>query len=550
MTPNDPRYATQYAPGLMGLPAAWAAAGYGSSAVTIAVIDSGVLATHEDFQASRILAGYDYINDDGVPNDMCGHGTHVTGIAAASTNNAVGVVGVSQARILPLKALGLRTDGSCGGAIAPVATAIVNATDQGARIISMSLGTSKSDSTLAAAVTYAWNHGVIMVAAAGNDYGATPLYPAAYPEVIAVSAVNATKAIADYSSAGPKVEIAAPGTDIVSTYNDGGYFTNSGTSMATPQVAGVLALALGCAPNTNNTALRSALDATAQDLGPAGRDSQYGYGLVRADALVKRVCGLPANRAPTAAFTATAAGLAVAFDGSASADPDGDALGYAWTFGDATSGSGRQVSHSYPAAGTYTAALTVRDASANATTTRAITVTSPPAGNGSAVSFKPASGSNEWWVEVSVAGTSPVSVAARVGNGTWVDLPKTNWGAWAKSFYVAKGSPITFKAVDAAGRIFLSPTMPWLGPVANEPTFNATITVASGSNNWWVEVTVKATQPVTNVDVRIGTGSWTALPKTDWGSWAKSIHVTSGAQVTFRATSSSGATATSSVTWK
>jgi len=372
--PNDPHYPGQYGPALMGFPAAWGVAGYGSSNVKVAMIDSGILRTHPDFDSARILAGHDYVSNDGTPNDDCGHGTHVFGTVAATTNNGIGVAGMSQATILPLKVL----DSSCSGHFSNIAQAIVDATDQGARVISLSLGGPTGDSATASAVAYAWDHGVLIVAAAGNTGSDAVQYPAAYPQVIAVSAVDANANPASYSSWGSKVEVAAPGTGIDSTTNSGGYTTMSGTSMATPHVAGALALALSCAPTLTNADLRADLDASAQDLGVAGRDAKTGYGLARADLLVARACGVqPVNHPPVALFTTSPAGLTVQFDGSSSHDADGDALSYAWAFGDGAAGSGRTVSHSYAAAGAYTVALTVSDGRNATTTLASLTVTAP-----------------------------------------------------------------------------------------------------------------------------------------------------------------------------
>ncbi len=384
VTPNDPRYGTQYGPAQMGLPAAWDRVGYGSPSVKVAVIDSGIRRTHEDFTPSRILPGYDYVAGDGDPNDTCGHGTHVSGTVAATTSNATGVAGVSQATILPLKgldAVGGLLSVQCTGSTAGIAEAIVDAADQGADIISMSIGGGAS-TTLANAVTYAWSQGVTLVAAAGNDGASNSIdYPGAYPEVIAVAALESTKARASYSDGGPQLDISGPGSNVVSTYNsaNNSYSSLSGTSMATPHVSGVLALALSCAPATTNVALRDALYRTAEDLGAAGRDDSFGHGLARADRLVTDLCGGggTTNNSPTAAFASSTSGLTVSVDGASSSDPDGDVLSYAWTFGDGSTASGRTASRTYAAAGTYTVGLTVTDGrGGSASTSKSVTVSS------------------------------------------------------------------------------------------------------------------------------------------------------------------------------
>ncbi|MDQ1712019.1 MAG: serine protease [Frankiaceae bacterium] len=367
VTPNDTQYGSQYGPGMMGFPAAWGQVGYGTAAVKVAVIDTGIRRTHQDLTGGRVLQGHDYYNNDNDPADDCGHGTHTAGTIGATTNNGVGVAGMSQVTILPMKVLsGTDILGSCSGSAAAIAQAIRDAADQGANVISMSIG--GPDSTVEHdAVTYAYNKGVIIVAAAGNDGGNNSIdYPGAYPESIAVAALDSTKTRASYSDGGPQLDIAAPGSNVISTYNasDTSYSTLSGTSMATPHVAGALALALSCAPaGTTRTTIVNALYSTAEDLGAAGRDDLYGNGLARADRLVANVCSgtAPVNHAPVASFTATPSGLAVSVNGSASSDSDGDPLTYAWTFGDGGTATGATASHTYAAAGTYAVGLTVND---------------------------------------------------------------------------------------------------------------------------------------------------------------------------------------------
>ncbi len=379
--PNDPRWSSQYGPPLMGAPAAWDR-GYGSSSIVVSVIDTGIRRTHQDFNASRILAGHDYHNGDTNPADDCDHGTHVSGTIAATTNNGLGVAGMSQATILPYKVLSAPDIlGRCSGSAANIASAIRAAADNGAKVISMSIG--GPDSTVERdAVQYAYGKGAILVAAAGNDGGNNSIdYPGAYPEVISVAAVESNKARASYSDGGPQLDIAAPGSNVISTLGSGdaSYGNMSGTSMATPHVSGALALALSCAPaGTTRATLVNALYSTAEDLGTAGRDDIFGHGLARVDRLVNTICtgSTPTNNAPTASFTTSTSGLTASVNGTGSSDPDGDALTYSWNWGDNTAaGSGATASHAYAAAGTYTITLTVSDGRGGSnSTTRTVTV--------------------------------------------------------------------------------------------------------------------------------------------------------------------------------
>jgi PKD repeat protein len=252
------------------------------------------------------------------------------------------------------------------------------------------------------------------------------------------------------------------------------------------------------------------------------------------------------NAAPAAAFTATSSGLTVQLDGSGSSDPDGDALAHSWSFGDGATASGAQASRTYAKAGTYTVTLTVSDGQASATRTQAVTVSAPAY----APTFKVGSGVNEWWVEVHVS-PSAQKVEAQANGGTWVPLAKTNWGAWAKSFHVPKGSTVAFRATDASGQAATSAPVTWLAPTGTNPTppaYAPTFQVSSSVNEWWVDVRVSPA--AAKVEAQVNGGAWTPLAKTNWGSWAKSIHAPKGSDVAFRATDANGQAATSApVTW-
>jgi thermitase len=302
--PNDPAWGLQYNMVAIRAPQGWAYT-TGSSAVTIAIVDSGVDMTHPDL-FGKIVAGYDFVNDDNDPSDDYGHGTHVAGLAAAFGNNGIGIAGTSWgARIMPVKVL----NSSGLGTYLNAATGIVWAADQGARVINLSFGGSAPSLLLEDAVNYAAARGILLVGAAGNNGSPSVLYPAAYPAVIAVSATNSANQRAVFSNYGPQIELAAPGAGIYSLHLGGGYLIRNGTSMAAPQVSGLAAILLGLPGNASASAVRGQMQASALDLGPAGWDSEYGFGLIQMDAAMLLVLGPIPTNTLTSPPVATATGF-------------------------------------------------------------------------------------------------------------------------------------------------------------------------------------------------------------------------------------------------
>jgi thermitase len=286
--PNDPGWPLQPNLEAIRAPAAWDIH-TGTESITIAVLDTGVDLNHPDL-ISKLMVGYDFVNDDAVPFDDNGHGTHVAAIAASATNNGIGTAGVSWgARILPVKVL----DQAGNGTYARVAQGIIWATDWGAQVINLSLGGPNPSQVLQQAVDYAHQRGVVLVAATGNSGIQGVLYPARYDPVIAVAAVDSANNRAGFSNFGPEVDLAAPGVAVYAAYPGGGYGYRSGTSMSAPHVAGAAAL-LASLPGSHAALVRWQLEATALDLGTAGRDSYFGSGLIQLDAAIgKGVPGLP-----------------------------------------------------------------------------------------------------------------------------------------------------------------------------------------------------------------------------------------------------------------
>jgi subtilisin family serine protease len=219
--------------------------------------------------------------------DPHGHGTHVAGIAAASADDGVGVAGVApNARIMAIRVM----DNNGFGYTSDVARGITWAVDHGAEIVNLSLG-GPSTPSMRIAVDYALSNGVVVVAAAGND-GATDRdgdgvadndvsYPAAYDGAIAVASYDRNGVVSSFSTRGDYVDVAAPGSWILSTLNTGSWGRMSGTSMATPHVAGIAALLIAQQPSRTPAQVRERLESTAFDPGGDGRDPAYGVGRVR-----------------------------------------------------------------------------------------------------------------------------------------------------------------------------------------------------------------------------------------------------------------------------
>ncbi|NHN48380.1 S8 family serine peptidase [Halostella sp. JP-L12] len=371
--PNDPRYGDQYAPQQVNAPAAWDTT-LGSENVTVAVVDQGVKYDHPDladqFGANK---GRDFVDDDGdpYPTDMSNeyHGTHVAGIAAATTNNGTGIAGMSNSRLLSARALSPQS----GGSTADIADAVQWAADQGADVINMSLGGGGYTSTMKNAVSYATSNGSLVVCAAGNDGSRGVSYPAAYDETVAVSALDQNEDLADFSQYGDKVDVAAPGVDVLSAWTTSDYNRISGTSMACPAAAGVAALGKAVDSSLSATELRQRLKETAVDVGLSA--DRQGAGRVDAANIVGTGGG---NESPTVSIDASSASVAVGeevtFDGSGSDDPDGTVVSYEWNFGDGTSATGEVVTKIYDATGEYTVSLRVTD-DQGASTTDSVAVT-------------------------------------------------------------------------------------------------------------------------------------------------------------------------------
>jgi len=292
--PDDPMYDRQWNFSTVGAESGWRLSDGGG--VTVAVIDTGVSQV-PDLAGTALLEGVSFVRGEPTAADGNGHGTHVAGTIAQTTNNGVGVAGLAPgATILPLKAL----SASGSGRTEWVAAAIDEAGDQGAQIINLSLGGPPS-AVIANAVEKAQARGILVVAAAGNTGRKGVGSPASLPGVVAVSATGPTDARAPYSSWGPEVVLSAPGGD--KTKKGGGILQDTvsrgskdghafqefqGTSMATPHVAGAAAV-IWSATGGGAEHVKSVLTDASVDLGDPGRDPVFGHGRLDLDRAVKQV---------------------------------------------------------------------------------------------------------------------------------------------------------------------------------------------------------------------------------------------------------------------
>ena len=279
-TPNDPSFSQQY--GLQRIQAnlAWDI-WQPQRTVYIAIIDTGIDSNHPDLthkmrrHSNGAVYGWNTLNNTTNALDDNGHGTHCAGIAAAEINNGVGIAGVAAwnpnvansrayVQLMPVKVLSASGSGSYDS----VARGITWAADNGAHILSLSLGGAGGSQQLQDAVNYAWNRGCLIVAAAGNGGSSSPQYPAYYTNCIAVAATDSSDRLASFSQYGSWVDIAAPGVNILATYPNNQYRSLSGTSMACPHVAGAAAVLWSHNPSLTNAQLRAALETNVDSYQP------------------------------------------------------------------------------------------------------------------------------------------------------------------------------------------------------------------------------------------------------------------------------------------
>lgn len=278
--PDDEYYPAQWGPTELDAPQTWKI-NPGVDDITVGVVDSGIDGDHPDLQAVGMTLGFDYVEGDTVPSDEHGHGTHVAGIIAATRDNGAGIAGMTTPDLYVTRVFDENNAGWC----ADFASGIREAADAGVDVINFSGFCSVENVQLGDAISYATNEkGIPVFVSAGNSQLYNPdacvQFPARHPAAIAVAATNAATGPAVYSCQGAELELAAPGSDILSTWLDGGYAFASGTSMAAPHAAATAAMVLDQSPGLTTEALRDRLNETARDLGPPGHDTYYGNGMI------------------------------------------------------------------------------------------------------------------------------------------------------------------------------------------------------------------------------------------------------------------------------
>ena len=273
--PNDPLYSAAWHLQKVSMGLAWQIS-MGTESIIIAILDSGIDGTHPDL-ASKLVPGYNFYDGNIDTSDAFGHGTMVAGAAAAICDNGIGVASPACKNLI----MPVRVSKPSGSAYySTIAQGLTYAVDHGAKVMNISFGGVAASSTITSAAQYVNRHGGIVVAAAGNCgcFDST----ADNPYLISVSATDGSDNLASWSSQGNYVDVAAPGVSIYTTTNGGGYSAVSGTSFSSPITAGIVALMMSANPSLKPAQIESLLESTADDLGPTGYDTAYGYGRVNA----------------------------------------------------------------------------------------------------------------------------------------------------------------------------------------------------------------------------------------------------------------------------
>jgi subtilisin family serine protease len=378
---NDPYLGSEWHLQKVGAPAAWDSSL--GSGITIAILDTGVDASHPDL-AGSLVPGRNVYDGNTNTADVYGHGTKVAGSAAAAANNGQGVAGVAgAAKIMPVRV----SDTTGSATYSAIAQGLTWAADNGAKVANISYVVAGSSAVISAA-QYMKSKGGLVTTSAGN-YG-TDAGIAATTSMIVVSATDSNDALAGWSSFGSFVSLSAPGVGIYTTVSGGGYGSASGTSFSAPITAGAVALMMSVKPALSNTTVEKLLFSTALDLGAAGRDVYFGYGRLDASAAVAAALNAAATMdtsAPTAAIASPSGGATVSgmvtidatatdnvgvtkvelwVDGALASTDVGAPYGFTWDTSKVANGQHSLVARAYDGAGNATSSATVTVGVANA----------------------------------------------------------------------------------------------------------------------------------------------------------------------------------------
>jgi subtilisin family serine protease len=493
--PNDTYYTSEWHLQTIGAPTAWNYAT--GSGVTVAILDSGIDASHPDL-ASQLTPGWNFYDNNSNTADVYGHGTKVAGVVAAIGNNSMGVAGVAfNARLMPIRV----TDTNGYASISALANGLVYAADHGARVANMSFAVQAYSSVISAA-QYFVNKGGVVMNSAGN-YG-TLDSTAPSNALVTVSATTSSDTLASWSSYGPSVDLSAPGESIWTTTLGGGYGAVSGTSFSSPLTAAVAALVMSANPSLPPAQVVSVLESNAVDLGTAGDDDAFGYGRVDAAKAVAAANSTVAadTQAPAVAISSptggTVSGL-VAVDVSASdnvgvsrvellvngtvlASDSTAPYGFSWDSSALAGTSASLVARAYDASGNVgtskAVALTVASVASVDTTPPSVSIANPTSGTVSGI------------VAVTVNASDNVGVT-RVDflvNGSVVasDMATPYAFSWDTGPLAGTNPVISARAYDAAGNASTSSavtlTVVTSAPPANPDTTPPTVTFNGVSN--------------------------------------------------------------------
>lgn len=456
LTPNDPSYNSQWGLAKINAPGAWDFYSAGSS-IVIAIVDDAVQRTHPDLQpnlwvnAGEIpnnnidddgngyvddINGYDVGSNDNNPNPPSSsydHGTHVAGIASAASNNNTGVASIGfSCKLMCVKAT------NTASAVTNGYDGIVYAAASGARVINCSWGGPTFTNTGQNVINYAWNKGCIVVAAAGNDNVSTQFYPAAFNNVISVASTTSSDAKSSFSNYGSWIDISAPGSNIFSTTVNSSYGNKSGTSMASPMVAGLLGLMWSLNPGLPRVNIINCLTSTATNINSQNPNyvGQLGAGRINAQAAMQCVAAT-LNYPPQAEFVANTttvfAGGTVTFTDLSTFNP----TSWSWSFpgGTPASFSGQNppaVAYANP--GVYNVSLTVSNANGSDTETKTNYITVSSAAGCQGINYPIPSG---WTLVNYYSGSSP-------GADGWVNGVNAFGDKQKAMYFDASALPFTY----------------------------------------------------------------------------------------------------------